>query len=348
MTWRCCSTARWASCSTSPTPRRRWVRSCARSPSATSARLDAVASRLLTGLAKRTDLLPGLDGTVLVDVDDSIVEVHGHAKQGAGFGYTRARVEHAAGHGQHRLGRADGRRAAAAQGLVRITARREAAGRGRAEDSPFAASRPGHRTGAGAGGLGLLRQPHDRRCGPCRRAGLRDGPDDPEHQAAIASIADDAWTTIEYTDAIRDEDTGELISSAEVAEVGFTAFASATRPTGCPDGWSCAEYRTSTPPPIRTRLRCSSLALPRLLHHQRPRGPEHGRGGQDPPRTRDHRAGPRRPQEQRPGAPSIREVPRQQRLARPGRHGVQPHPRCRHLGRRPVSHVRRPAPSDEP
>ncbi len=53
--------------------------------------LDAVASRLLTGLAKRTDLLPGLDGTVLVDVDDSIVEVHGHAKQGAGFGYTRVR-----------------------------------------------------------------------------------------------------------------------------------------------------------------------------------------------------------------------------------------------------------------
>jgi hypothetical protein len=53
--------------------------------------LDAVASRLLTGLAQRSDLLPGLDGMVLVDVDDSIVEVHGHAKQGAGFGYTRVR-----------------------------------------------------------------------------------------------------------------------------------------------------------------------------------------------------------------------------------------------------------------
>jgi hypothetical protein len=53
--------------------------------------LDAVASRLLTGLTERSDLLPGLNGTVLVDVDDSIVEVHGHAKQGAGFGYTRVR-----------------------------------------------------------------------------------------------------------------------------------------------------------------------------------------------------------------------------------------------------------------
>ena len=44
----------------------------------------------------------------------------------------------------------------------------------------------------------------------------------PNIKAAIASIVDDVWTTIEYTDAIRDEDTRELISSAEVAEIGFT------------------------------------------------------------------------------------------------------------------------------
>ena len=30
-------------------------------------------------------------GYVLVDVDDTIIEVHGHAKQGAGFGYSRVR-----------------------------------------------------------------------------------------------------------------------------------------------------------------------------------------------------------------------------------------------------------------
>jgi hypothetical protein len=45
-------------------------------------------------------------------------------------------------------------------------------------------------------------------------------------KAAIATIADDAWTAIEYTDAIVDEDIGKLISRAEVAEVPFTAFAS--------------------------------------------------------------------------------------------------------------------------
>src|SRR3954454_10005769 len=53
--------------------------------------LDAVASRFLGRLAQRTPVLAGVDGTVLVDVDDSVVQVHGHAKQGAGFGYSGVR-----------------------------------------------------------------------------------------------------------------------------------------------------------------------------------------------------------------------------------------------------------------
>ena len=44
-------------------------------------------------------------------------------------------------------------------------------------------------------------------------------------KTAIAGITEGAWTTIEYTDAIRDEATGEWISRAEVAEIAFTAFA---------------------------------------------------------------------------------------------------------------------------
>jgi hypothetical protein len=43
--------------------------------------LDAVAARLLDGLAARTPLLAGIDGPVLLDVDDTIIEVHGYAKQ---------------------------------------------------------------------------------------------------------------------------------------------------------------------------------------------------------------------------------------------------------------------------
>ncbi len=53
--------------------------------------LDAVAARLLAGLAAATPVVTGIGGPVLVDVDDTIVEVHGYAKQGAGFGYTKVR-----------------------------------------------------------------------------------------------------------------------------------------------------------------------------------------------------------------------------------------------------------------
>jgi hypothetical protein len=49
---------------------------------------------------------------------------------------------------------------------------------------------------------------------------------DPNVIAAIGGIAADAWTTIEYTDAVRDPDTGRWVSRAQVAEVPFAAFSS--------------------------------------------------------------------------------------------------------------------------
>jgi hypothetical protein len=48
-------------------------------------------------------------------------------------------------------------------------------------------------------------------------------------KAAIAAIDPGAWTTIEYTDAVLDEASGKWISRAEVAEIAFTAFASAKK-----------------------------------------------------------------------------------------------------------------------
>src|SRR3954469_1619999 len=57
---------------------------------------DAVASRFLLNLAEHTELLgsPEATGPVLVDLDDlddTVVEVHGYAKQGAAFGYSGVR-----------------------------------------------------------------------------------------------------------------------------------------------------------------------------------------------------------------------------------------------------------------
>ena len=48
--------------------------------------------------------------------------------------------------------------------------------------------------------------------------------------AAITTIGEDAWTPVRYPGAVRDPDTGDRISDAEVAEIPFTAFASTTHP----------------------------------------------------------------------------------------------------------------------
>lgn len=48
----------------------------------------------------------------------------------------------------------------------------------------------------------------------------------PAIRKAITSIPDHAWETIQYTNAIFDKDTNRWISTAEVAEVSFTAFTS--------------------------------------------------------------------------------------------------------------------------
>lgn len=51
--------------------------------------LDAVASRVLTGLAARVPgMLAGGDEVAFVDIDDTIRTTHGYAKQGAGYGYS--------------------------------------------------------------------------------------------------------------------------------------------------------------------------------------------------------------------------------------------------------------------
>jgi hypothetical protein len=48
----------------------------------------------------------------------------------------------------------------------------------------------------------------------------------PSVTAAIGQIPDTAWTAIHYPHAFVDEDTGALVSDAEVAEIGYIAFTS--------------------------------------------------------------------------------------------------------------------------
>jgi hypothetical protein len=49
---------------------------------------------------------------------------------------------------------------------------------------------------------------------------------DPAVRRAITQIPEDAWTAIRYPNAVWDEAEQRLISDAEVAEIGFTAFTS--------------------------------------------------------------------------------------------------------------------------
>ncbi|GAA1484675.1 hypothetical protein GCM10009625_14790 [Brachybacterium fresconis] len=52
--------------------------------------LDAVASRVLAGLAARVPgLLAGGEKVAFIDIDDTIRETHGYAKQGTGYGRVR-------------------------------------------------------------------------------------------------------------------------------------------------------------------------------------------------------------------------------------------------------------------
>lgn len=189
--------------------------------------LDAVASRLLARLHARTPVLAGIDGPVMVDLDDTIIEVHGYAKQGSGYGYSGVRglnaliatvtTEHAAPviTGQRLRKGACGspRGAARIIGDTLATVKRLR--------SPESTGKPLMRADSAFYGY------------PSVAAALRGGADvsvtvrlDPKVKAAIAEIADDAWTSIEYTDAIYDETTHQWISRAEVAEIGFTAFSS--------------------------------------------------------------------------------------------------------------------------
>jgi hypothetical protein len=196
--------------------------------------LDAVASRFLLALSDLTRLgttkptpVPAdaeRRGFAFVDVDDTVIEIHGHHKQGAGFGYTKVR-------GLNAL-LATATTAGAAPVIVAQRLRRGACSSPRGGkrlvadavkttrrlleattpvlvrmDSAFCGRGPVHAALAGGAQVSVT-----------VRADAR-------VKAAIASIAEDAWTAIEYTDAVFDETSGQWISRAEVAEITFTAFA---------------------------------------------------------------------------------------------------------------------------
>ena len=213
--------------------------------------LDAVASRSLGGLAAATPLVAGVDQYALVDVDDTIIEVHGYAKAGSGYGYSAVRGLNAL---LATLTTKD-----AAPVIVAQRLRKGSCGSPRGAKRLVAdalATVKKLRTDPGAKVLLRADSAFYGRgaIGAAVRAGAQVSVTvrlDKLIRATIAAIPDDAWTTIQYTDAIFDETTSTWISRAEVAEVPFTAFAAGKKPTRCPGGSSSAGSPTSTPTPAR-------------------------------------------------------------------------------------------------
>jgi hypothetical protein len=192
--------------------------------------LDALAARFLTGLAGQAPLLaPAAQqgGRVLVDVDDTIIEVHGYAKQGSGYGYSGVR-------GLNAL-LATVTTAGCAPVIVAQRLRKGSCGSPRGAKRLLAdALKTVRKLPSGADtSRPLVRADSAFYGAPTIGAAVRGGADvsvtvrlDPKVKKAIAAIGDDAWTTIEYTDAVLDEATETWVSRAEVAEVPFTAFSS--------------------------------------------------------------------------------------------------------------------------
>src|SRR5215213_7923775 len=163
--------------------------------------LDAVASRFLTRLADQAPLITAADagGQVMVDIDDTIIEVHGYAKQGSGYGYSGVRGLNAL------LATAATRDSAPV--IVAQRLRKGSCGSPRGAKRlvtdalktvrGLSSGKPLVRADSAFYGRGLV------------LAAVRAGADvsvtvrqDQRVKAAIAAIPETAWTPIQYTDAI--------------------------------------------------------------------------------------------------------------------------------------------------
>jgi Transposase DDE domain group 1 len=189
--------------------------------------LDAVSSRLLAGLAARTPgLLAGADtnGIAFLDVDDSIREVHGHAKQAAAYGYTGVRGLN------FQIAALSTPITAPVIAAARLRRGNVASHKGSGRLLTQAVT-TGRR--AGVSGQIMARADSAHFCHDFVSAALRAKiwfsvtvRMNKKIRAAITAIPDEAWTPITYPNAVWDEEERRWVSDAEVAETTVTVFTS--------------------------------------------------------------------------------------------------------------------------
>jgi len=184
--------------------------------------LDAVASRFLPRLAGQAPILAGAEQITWLDLDDSLIQTYGYAKQAAARGYTGVKGLNAL------LAAASTPQVAPVIAAARLR-------RGNARSSRGAAALVAEALQViqrcGASGLVVLRADAAFYTlgviSTARKAGARFSITAPHYTTvtrAIAAIGEDAWTPIRYPEAIFDQAEQRWISDAEVAEIPFTAF----------------------------------------------------------------------------------------------------------------------------
>jgi hypothetical protein len=192
--------------------------------------LDAVAARLVADLAGQVPLLPDAGQFAYLDVDDTIRATYGYAKQGAGYGYSGVK-------GLNALIAALSTPSSAPV-IVATRLRKGSANSARGAARLVAdALKTSRACGAGGkGGLLVVRADSAfygrdviAAIGRAKARFSITARQDTAVKRAIASIAEDAWTTIRYPRAVFDDQLDQWVSDAEVAEVEFTAFASRGR-----------------------------------------------------------------------------------------------------------------------
>src|SRR3982751_5357738 len=193
--------------------------------------LDSIAAAFLIGLSAAAPLLPGAGQVSYLDLDDTMRETHGYAKQGVGYGYNKVK-------GLNALLATISTPLAApviAAARLRKGAVNSARGAGKLVAEALTTARACGAGGSDRSGLVLARADsafysHDviaaRRDGACFSITARMNP---AVRRAIGAIGEDAWIPIRYPQAVWDEEGQCWISDAEVAEIGFTAFTSRRR-----------------------------------------------------------------------------------------------------------------------
>jgi DDE family transposase len=193
--------------------------------------IEKAGRELLARLSREAPLLPGADVLAFVDVDSAQKRVYGHRKQGAKFGHTKIQGKSVLVRGLNALiGAVSTPLSAPVVAATRLRGGNAPSSRGAAG---LAAQAIGTARACGATGTIIVRMDSAYYAAAVIAAVRRNGarfsvtaPVTAAIRTAIAAIAEDAWTAIEYPQAVWDDQLSCWTSDAEVAETQYTAFTS--------------------------------------------------------------------------------------------------------------------------